>query len=83
MKKDTVAFLVDTTSFPKKCAELQDLCNLLNDHWPIIYTEKTPTAYFNEAMELTEKYELVIPVTRNLYIRDKLRMEGVSLIVCL
>lgn len=78
-----VAFLVDQTSFPKKCAELYDFCNLVNDKWTVVYTEKTPTAFFKEALDLTDKFELVIPVTRNMFVRDKLRQEGVSLIVCL
>lgn len=74
---------MDQTSFPVKCAELYDFCNLMNEKYPVIYTSKTPTAFFKEAMDLTEKFELVIPVTRNLFIRDKLRMEGVNLVVCL
>lgn len=78
-----VGFLVDMTSFPVKCAELSDFCNLVNEKHPVIYTKKTPTAFFKEAMELTEKFDLVIPVTRNMYIRDKLRREGVTLVVCL
>lgn len=83
IKKMPVGFLVDMTSFPKKCAELFDFCNIVNDKHSVIYTEKPPTAFFKEAMELTEKFELVIPVTRNMFIRDKLRREGVTLVVCL
>lgn len=83
ISKMPVGFLVDMTSFPKKCAELFDFCNIVNDKHPVIYTEKTPTAFFKEAMDLTEKFDLVIPVTRNMFIRDRLRREGVNLIVCL
>lgn len=83
MKKLDVGFLVDMTSFPKQCAELMDFCNLMNDKWTVTYTSKTPTAFFQEAMQMTDKFELVIPVTRNMYIRDKLRQEGVTLVVCL
>lgn len=81
-KKLGVGFLVDSSSFPVKCAELSDLCNLLNEKWAVVYTKKTPTAFFKEALDLTEKFELVIPITRNMFVRDKLRQEGVSLILC-
>lgn len=80
--EEEICFLVDSDSFPVRCPELQDLCNLLNEKWGVIYTKKTPTAFFKEALELAEKYELVIPITRNMFVRDKLRMEGVSLILC-
>lgn len=43
----------------------------------------SPTWFFKKALELAEEYELVIPVTRNLFVRDRLRMEGVKLVVCL
>lgn len=83
IKKLDVGFLVDMSSFPVKCAELRDFCNLMNEKHAVIYTNKTPTAFFKEALELTEKFELVIPVTRNMYVRDRLRREGVNLVVCL
>lgn len=43
----------------------------------------SPTWFFNKALELAEEYELVVPVTRNLFVRDRLRMEGVNLVICL
>lgn len=81
--KNSVVFLVDTTSFPVRCPELQDFLSLVAEAGDLEMVRLTPTAYFKKALEFTEDYELVVPVTRNLFIRDKLRMEGVNLIVCL
>lgn len=77
-----VLFLVDRHSFPKKCGELVDFLSLVKGE-VMELDEESPTYFFRKAMELTDKYELIVPVTRNLFIRDRLRQEGVNLIVCL
>lgn len=75
-------FLVDNRSFPKKCPELEDFLSLVSGDIMKLDTDN-PTWFFKKALELAEEYELVIPVTRNLFVRDRLRMEGVKLVVCL
>lgn len=82
MSKD-VLVLIDRKSFPKKCPELEDLKLLLENHQQLDFETEDPTIFFKKAMELTDEYELIVPVTRNFYVRDRLRMEGVSLIVSL
>lgn len=77
-----VCFLVDRHSFPKKCGELDDFLSLVNGNIVSI-DQESPTYFFRKAMELTDDYELIVPVTRNLFVRDRLRQEGVSLVVCL
>lgn len=79
---DNVIWYVDRKSFPKKCPELDDFLEAANAKTLSIETE-SPTEFFRTALELTDEYELVIPVTRNLFVRDRLRQEGVSLVVCL
>lgn len=77
-----VCFLVDRHSFPKKCGELDDFLSLINGE--VIFEDtENPTAFFKRALNLVDEYELIVPVTRNIFIRDRLRQEGVSLIVCL
>ena len=77
-----VCFLVDRHSFPKKCGELDDFLMLVDG--TILSVEiDSPTYFFKKALELADKYELVVPVTRNLFVRDRLRQEGVNLVVCL
>lgn len=75
-------FLVDNRSYPKKCPELEDFLSLVSGDTMRLDTD-SPTWFFKKALELAEEYELVIPVTRNLFVRDRLRMEGVKLVVCL
>ena len=77
-----VLFLVDRQSFPKRCPELQDLLTLVDGEILEVDTE-SPTVYFNKAIELADKYDLVVPITRNFFIRDRLRQEGVNLIICI
>ena len=77
-----VLFLVDRNSFPKNCPELEDIMSLVNGNKFEINTD-SPTVYFNEAIKQAENYELVVPVTRNLYVRDRLRQEGVTTIICI
>lgn len=77
-----VCFLVDRHSFPKKCGELSDFLTLVNGTVLDVDVD-SPTYYFKKALELTDEYELVVPVTRNLFVRDRLRQEGVNLVICL
>ena len=79
----TVCFLVDKKSFPKNCPELHDLMSLLPEDSIISVLTDSPTTFFKRALELTEDFELVVPVTRNLFIRDRLRQEGVTLVICI
>ena len=79
-----VLFLVDRQSFPVKCAELDDFITLVASDYEVEYLDQeSPTYFFREAMKRVDNFELVIPVTRNMFIRDRLRREGVNLIVCL
>lgn len=82
---EDVCILVDRHSFPKKCGELDDLLTILDvSPGDILYFDvDSPTAFFKKALELADEYELVVPVTRNLFVRDRLRQEGVTLVVCL
>ena len=83
MAKNNVLFLVDRKSFPVKCPELDDFLTLVEGNEIETINQESPTYFFKEAMQRTDYYELVVPVTRNLFVRDRLRQEGVSLIVCL
>lgn len=79
-----VLLLVDRESFPKKCGELLDLYALTDGNVNVMEIQnESPTEFYKKALELTDDYELVVPVTRNLFIRDRLRMEGVNLVICL
>lgn len=77
-----VLLLIDRKSFPVKCPELDDL-EFLFTGVVLEFSTDNPTQFFNKALEMTGDYNLVVPVTRNFYVRDKLKMEGVSLIICL
>ena len=77
-----VCFFVDRHSFPKKCGELEDFLTLV-DGTVFNFDVDSPTAFFRKALELADEYELVVPVTRNMFVRDRLRMEGVNLVICL
>lgn len=81
-KKLGACFLIDRHSFPKKCDELQDFMTLVKGS-VLVYDVDSPTSFFRKALQLTDDYELVVPVTRNLFVRDRLRQEGVNLIICL
>lgn len=82
---DEVVFLVDRKSFPVHCAELDDFTNLMSQAGFSIeeYSSESPTLVFRRCLEATEQYDLVVPVTRNFYVRDRLRQEGVNFIICL
>lgn len=83
MSERDVLLLIDRHSFPVKCDELEDLKTLMSDYEQFELDVDDPTVFFNQALLFAENHELVVPVTRNFYIRDKLKMEGVSLIICL
>lgn len=78
----SVLFYVDRDSFPVKCGELSDFYQLINGD-VIEEKDTSPTAFFNKALSYVDYYELVVPVTRNMFIRDRLLQEGVSLVICL
>ena len=84
MEKDNVLFFIDRKSFPVNCPELDDFVSLLKGDYSVMqFNEESPTKFFRKAVELSDDYELIIPVTRNMYVRDRLRMEGVNLVICL
>lgn len=79
-----VLFFVNRDSFPVNCPELNDFISLIQDDYEVELSDvESPTLFFQQALKRAENFELVIPVTRNMFIRDKLRMEGVTLVVCL
>ena len=64
----------------RNCAD----CDLVQDDYEVEYSDvESPTLFFKQALVRAEDHELVIPVTRNMFVRDRLRQEGVNLIVCL
>lgn len=84
-QKNSILFLVDKSSFPQHCGELDDFLDLVEPHYSVeFFDTDNPTLFFNKALSIfqeDERVELVVPVTRNFYVRDKLRMEGVGLVV--
>lgn len=84
-KLKRVLLLIDRKSFPIHCGELADLEAILDKEMVEVdnYNTESPTEYFNRAIALTSDYELVVPVTRNLFVRDRLRQEGVNFVVCI
>lgn len=79
-----VLFFVNRDSFPVNCPELDDFLYLVEENYDIEVTDvESPTQFFKQALSRAENHELVIPVTRNMFVRDRLRQEGVNLIVCL
>lgn len=79
---EDVCIMVDRHSFPKKCGELDDFLTLTKGTILTVDID-SPTYFFKKALELADEYELVVPVTRNLFVRDRLRQEGVNLVICL
>lgn len=79
-----VLFFVNRDSFPVNCPELDDFITLVQDDYEVELTDvESPTQFFKQALARANNRELVIPVTRNMFVRDRLRQEGVNLIVCL
>lgn len=71
---------IDSKSFPKYCEALSVLEQIVDCN--VVRIESTsPTKYLEQCEELAEKYSLVIPCTRNMFIRDHLRINGVDLII--
>lgn len=83
MDNKDVLFFIDRASFPVTCPELEDFKMLTEGYSHFELNTDDPTTVFREALKASEKYELVVPVTRNFYVRDRLKMEGVSLIISL
>lgn len=79
-----ILFFINRDSFPVKCPELDDFITLVQDDYEVEYSDvESPTLFFKQALARAENHELTIPVTRNMFVRDRLRQEGVNLIVCL
>ena len=84
VKSRDVLFFVNRDSFPVNCPELDDFLYLVEKDYEVELSDvESPTLFFKHALDRAENHELVIPVTRNMFVRDKLRMEGVNLVVCL
>lgn len=71
---------IDKASFPKKCPALDDLCTIINCTI-LEVNASSPRVFLNKCEELTEEYQLVIPCTRNMFVRDYLLQRGVNLII--
>lgn len=83
-KNKEVLFFVNRDSFPVNCPELEDFISLVQEDYEVELSDtESPTTFFKQALTRADSYELVIPVTRNMFVRDKLRIEGVHLVVCL
>lgn len=82
---DDVVFLVDRNSFPVHCDELDDFIGLMSgaSYDVELYESDSPTLVLNRCLEACSDYDLVVPVTRNFFVRDRLRQEGVNFIICL
>ncbi len=77
---DGAVIAVDVKSFPVKCAALDTLRTIIN--CPVVDIKTvSPRTYLNRCEELTEQYSLVIPCTRNMFVRDYLLTNGVDLIL--
>lgn len=84
VKSKDVLFFVNRDSFPVNCPELDDFLHLVEEDYDIEVTDvESPTTFFKQALTRVDNYGLVVPVTRNMFVRDRLRQEGVNLIVCL
>jgi hypothetical protein len=83
-QRNKVLFFVNRDSFPVNCAELDDFLSLVQENNKVELSDvESPTQFFKQCMARVEDYELIVPVTRNMYVRDKLRQEGVTLVICL
>lgn len=79
MEEDVIV-AIDIKSFPVKCPALDTLRSILSVSFIDIKCD-SPRVYLNKCEELAEKYSLVIPCTRNMFIRDHLINNGVDLIL--
>jgi hypothetical protein len=78
--EEDVVVAIDLKSFPKKCDALDTIRSILRCSFVDIDTI-SPRAYLKRCEELTEHYSLVIPCTRNMFIRDYLLSNNVDLIL--
>jgi len=78
--EDDVVVAIDVDSYPVKCPALDTLRSILNCN-TVDISAGSPRAYLTRCEELTEEYSLVIPCTRNMFIRDHLLNNGVNLIL--
>ena len=78
--EDDVVVAVDVKSFPVKCDALDTLRSIISCNTVDIRTD-SPRSYRKRWEELAESYSLVIPCTRNMFIRDHLLNNGVNLIL--
>jgi len=82
--KNRVLFFINRDSFPVNCPELDDFITLVQENNKVELSDvESPTQFFKQCMARVEDYELIVPVTRNMFVRDRLRQEGVTLVVCL
>ena len=78
--KDDVIVAIDRKSFPVRCSALDTLRSILSVTFVDIKCD-SPRVYLSKCEELAEEYSLVIPCTRNMFIRDHLINNGVDLIL--
>lgn len=78
--KDDVVVAVDIKSFPVKCNALVTLSSIISCN-TVDIRASSPRDYLKRCEELAESYSLVIPCTRNMFIRDHLLNNGVDLIL--
>ena len=78
--KDDVVVAIDVNSFPVKCDALNTLRDIISCNIVDIRAD-SPRGYLKRCEELAESYSLVIPCTRNMFIRDHLLNNGVNLIL--
>lgn len=77
---DGAVVAVDRESFPKKCDALSDLATIIS--CPIVEVHAdSPRVFLQKCEDLTDEYQLVIPCTRNMFVRDHLLNQGVHLIL--
>ncbi len=77
---DDVVVAIDTKSYPVRCDALDTLRSILNCPTVDISAD-SPRVYLKRCEELAESYSLVIPCTRNMFVRDHLLNNGVNLIL--
>ena len=78
--EDDVVVAVDVKSFPVKCDALDTLRSIISCSTIDIRTD-SPRDYLKRCVDLGGWCSLVIPCTRNMFIRDHLLNNGVNLIL--
>lgn len=79
MNNDVVV-AIDIESYPVRCDALDTLRSILACSTVDIRTD-SPRTYLKRCEELAESYSLVVPCTRNMFVRDHLLNNGVNLIL--